>query len=520
MNMMKKRLVSLLALSTLLVSCNGGSLKFVPYKNYLEPRDLMRNYEDEYLYSRKETTPVETYFGEINDLKDLFEFNRSGNLRHVVDTKGDFNLLVVPVYFTDSDITNQDKKTIMIQNAFFGDTQTTNYDSVAGYYNKSSYGQLKITGEVAPWYNLGISSSDWKILSNSYMNASNIIVAEAVDELKKNKSIDFSKYDNNNDGYIDGVYAIYDHDFTSERNIDSLFWAYTYYTDKGENGLNNEEPYVNNYSWTSVYSIIQKNNKSATNYLIHECGHLLGLPDYYNTLSMNAHYQPTGYFDMMDYNIGDHSAFSKYLYNWTSPLVVKDNIKTEIKLKPLQSSGEYLLVPSNIYNNTPFSEYLLIEYFTPETLNKYIDTYTYVDINGNKGVFSYPDYHGLKIYHVNAVLGYFVLGNNSDCLARVDDPDYMEKIIGKQVGLDYAYSNSLFDGDNAPTLYHLLESSGNNSFKEGKPATNDTLFTKGDDFGIKTFKDFKFDNGYHPNFTLLVKEVRSDYITLEIDTTH
>ena len=517
---MRKRFLSLICLSALLASCGKEALVFSPYTDFEEPRDLMRDYEDDYLVSKKETTPVDTYFGEINNLHDLFRYNRSGNPRTCMDTKTEVNLLVVPVYFTDSDTSDHDRKTTLIQNAFFGQTNTTNYDSVVGYYNKSSYGQLKISGEVVDWFNIGISSSDWKTLSPSYMTASSIIVEKAVDYLKE-QGKDLSKYDNNHDGYIDGVYAVYDHGFTDERNTNTLFWAYTYYTYRGDNDLNKVEPYVNAYSWTSVYSIAGKGNKANTNYLIHEVGHLFGLTDYYNVVTSSGHYQPTGYFDMMDYNIGDHSAFSKYLYNWTSPLVIKDNIKTELKLKPLQSSGEYLLLPSNTYNNSPFGEYLLLEYFTPEKLNKHTGTYTYRDINGNEGTFTYPDYHGLKIYHVNATLGYFVKGNNSACITTVDDPDYFEKIskYGIGVGLDYAYTNSVFDNYDGPVLYHLLESSGNNTFKDGKPATNETLFTKGDDFGITAFNDFTFDNGYKPNFTLKVKEVRNDYIALEIDTT-
>ena len=67
-------------------------------------------------------------------------------------------------------------------------------------------------------------------------------------------------------------------------------------------------------------------------------------------------------------------------------------------------------------------------------------------------------------------------------------------------------------------LVHLLDSSGNNTFINGVPVNNDTLFKIGDDFGIDTFKDFKFSNGEHPNFTLKVKTLSEKDITLEIST--
>ena len=517
---MKKRLLSFLLIPMLLTGCSSNlKLQFVPLKSYVEAKDLMRNYEDEYLYSKKETTPV-TYSNDktINDLRDLLLVNRSGYERKNILPTGERKLLVVPVYFTDSDTSTHEKKTIFIQNAFFGDTSHTNYDSVAGYYNKSSYGQLKLTGEVAPWYNTGKSSKEWANYTHTV--ASNNIACQAIDYLKTHSDIDFSQYDLDDDNNIDGVYIIYDHP-QEDNTSNSLFWAYTYYTHPNDDGYNTTEPYLNNYSWTSVETIIQKDNRSYTNYLIHETGHLFGLTDYYNTLSSSKtsyHYQPTGCFDMMDYNIGDHSALSKYLLKWSSPLVTKKGNYT-VKLKPLNSSGEYLLVPSSKYNNSPFSEYLLIEYFAPTGLNNYSGTFSYVDKNGNSGIYRYPQHYGLKIYHVNATLGYFVKGNNTNLICTIDDPDWESKTNGKTVGLDYAYTNSLSDSDaekGSPTFYHLLESSGSNSFIDGVPANNGTLFKVGDDFGITKFVDYKFSNGEAVNFTLKVEKINSKEITLNI----
>jgi len=536
---MKKKILSLLSTLLLLTGCNKTlALEFVPFDEYVEPQNLLVDYEDEFFYQKKETIPVSNIdgFDKVNTLDDLMTNYRSGKKRETLLSKGDNKLLVVPIYFTDSDVSTLEAKTTFIQNAFFGRSDHTTYDSVAGYYNKSSYGQLKISGEVAPWYNLGIDSSEWKTKINSiYMTASSIIVSKAVDYLKENNLINASDYDLDEDGYIDAVYAIYDHPFyfngddNVKENTDNLFWAYTYYTFEGENGYNNISPYVNNYSWTSVNPIIQKDNRSYTNYLIHETGHLLGLSDYYNTHyspdehgGRDYHYQPTGQFDMMDYNIGDHSAFSKYLLNWLSPKVVKKGIEATIKLKPFVDSGECLLVPSNKYNNSPFSEYLMIEYFTPTGLNKYTGQYNYIDKNGNRGIYTYPQHHGLRIYHVNATIGYYIKGSsNNVLLATLDDPNYKEKIAGKNVGLDYAYDNSLSDAkaaSGAPVFYHLLESSGKNTFKDAIPANNDTLFKLGDDFGITTFKDFTFNDGSKANFTLKITHISTKEITLQIST--
>ena len=525
---MKRRFLTLLILPIALTGCSKGlSLEYVPLSSFVEEQQMMRDIDGSSFYSKKETTPVEHKDGLIDSPYDLLALNKTGKARVAIPSIGERKLLVVPVYFTDSDTATQEEKTIYIQNAFFGETDHTEYDSVAGYYNKSSYGQLKITGEVAPWFNLGIASYEWKTLSSSHSNASSIIAAKAVDYIKDNNLIDLSIYDTDEDDIIDGVYVIYDHPLDNKNSSDTLFWAYTYYTYEGENGLNKEAPFLNDYAWTSVNAITDvgtlNDNKAYTNYLIHETGHLFGLSDYYNIYysgGSNFHYQPTGSFDMMDYNVGDHSVFSKYLLKWASPMVAKPNTSFTYKLKPFQTSGEYFLIPSSNYNNSPYGEYLLLEYFTPQGLNQYSKQFEYVASDGSKTIYRYPQYYGLKIYHVNATLGYFKQGvGKSTCLCPLNDPDYETKIKGVKTSIDYIYDNSITDdlaAKDYPVLYHLLESSGENSFKNALPATNDTLFRVGDDFGITKFADFTFSNGEKTNFTMTVKAISSETITLEI----
>ncbi len=526
--MMKKRLLALLIIPTLLTSCsNGLKLEYVPFDDFIDEQVMNKDIDNDNFYSHKETTPVSYNEGEINSVNDLLALNKTSKPRVAIPSKGERKLLVVPVYFTDSETSNQNEKTIYIQNAFFGQSNRTEYDSVVGYYNKSSYGQLRISGEVAPWFNIGIASNEWKTLSSSHSNASNIIAAKAIDYIKENNLVDLSIYDTDGDDNIDGVYVVYDHPLDNKNSSDTLFWAYTYYTYPSENGLNKEAPYLNDYAWTSVNAITDvgttKDNKSYTNYLIHETGHLFGLSDYYNvyyTGGSNFHYQPTGSFDMMDYNVGDHSSFSKYILKWASPYVLKKGTSFTYKLKPFQSSGEYILVPSSSYKDSPFGEYLLLEYFTPQGLNQYSKQFEYVSADGTKTIYRYPQYYGLKIYHVNARLGYFKQGvGKTTCICALDDPNYEEMIKGLKITVDYMYTNSITDDQAAkdyPVMYHLLESSGENTFKNALPATNDTLFRVGHDFGIKTFKDFTFSNGEKTSFTMKVKAISSSEITLDI----
>ena len=55
---------------------------------------------------------------------------------------------------------------------------------------------------------------------------------------------------------------------------------------------------------------------------IHETGHALGLPDYYDYEPGNGPDGGVGGLDMMDINWGDHNVFSKWLLDWLTPQVM------------------------------------------------------------------------------------------------------------------------------------------------------------------------------------------------------
>ena len=79
----------------------------------------------------------------------------------------------------------------------------------------------------------------------------------------------------------------------------------------------------------------------------------------------------------------------------------------------------------------------------------------------------------------------------------------------------------LFYGSNSKvpnTLVHLLESSGNNTFKDGRAATSSTMFARGSSFGVDTYQDFQFNSGAALEYSFTIKEFRKDYITIEFNS--
>lgn len=508
---MNKKVISLFLLIGLLSACKSDvlPLKYTPYQYLENPQTTFIKSSGDIYYRNDEVMPLVlkdiegvniktgiTSYSSLNDVSLGFDTNNYSLVSNDVDFPNSIieqNLLVAPVYFTDSSVATSDElkqeKLTLLENAFFGDEKYTNYQSVASYYNKSSYGHLKIKGEVLPWVSISQSSSEaYQEGKNSPENYSDKIAKMVVESLDEET---FNKYSKNNEGVLDSLYLIYDYPYQNDKknNEDSLFWAYTYHCKTSNK--------VSVYSWSSFDFVgskaLNKHIVDASTY-IHETGHLFGLLDYYNKGSLTS-YQPMGFMDMMDYNLGDHSPLSKYLLNWTSPYVLNmgDKSSGSITIKSFSESGEFILVPRSDYNGTAYDRYLLISFFSPKGLNDLSDfpSYEYINESGKKSVFTYPNKYGVLVYEVNAKLGYFKSGTirsfTPTCF--VDETPASGDYV-----INFYYDNEINNSNDKP-LYHLLESSGQNTFKEGGCASNETLFKYNSTFGIKTFEDLASEFG-------------------------
>ncbi len=302
-------------------------------------------------------------------------------------------VLVVPYYF-DEDVakaTEENRK--KIEDVFFGSEEVAkshgvNY-SVASYYEKSSYGKVKLTGDVIPWMHSCKGSSENMV--NGGIDASNDLYTYYVSEYNKENhgalgkdAHEWSYYDGNKDGAIDLVWFIYSKDMLHTGT--NQWWAYTMH-EASTYALNLNRPVIKTICWAS-FGFMWDSYDPHT--YVHETGHAFGLEDYY---CYNTSWSPMGKVDMMDNNLGDHNPYSKYALGWTAPLVVDED--AIITLKPFATSGQCVLLPSPNYNNSPFDEYFLLEFMAPVGLNK--DDY----LNGYSGLSGYKE-KGLRVMHVDS----------------------------------------------------------------------------------------------------------------------
>lgn len=323
-------------------------------------------------------------------------------------TRGDVNIFVLTIEFQDYprivvDTTENISESIFGNGAY---PQNYPYESLRNYYQRSSYNQLNIVGNVLPWYQTPYPRSD---VPETYSGIQNLI-KEAI-EYHDEQGHDFSQYDNDGDGVVDYFVILW---AGPHGNWADFWWGYmTYFWDESfkVDGLS-----LGSYSWQWESYNYPNGNFSPT-VVIHETGHALGLPDYYDYDSSVGPDGGVGGLDMMDSTWGDHNCFSKFMLDWITPTVVSEGRETIV----LQDSGtttDALIIMPEAIEGEIFYEYFMVQ-------NRYRDD------DGND--IEFPN-DGLLIWHVDSTLtnsGYDFRYDNSYSshkLLRLMEADGLEEI--------------------------------------------------------------------------------------------
>lgn len=380
---------------------------------------------------------------------------------------GEPKVLVIPVEFTD--VLASSTMVEDLETAFFGTSEETGWESLQSYYYKSSYGKLKITGTVLEPFNTGKASTDYQGEEFDYE-----IIKAALEYY--DTQIDYSDYDTDNDGYIDSLYIIYTRDY--DKTGDTNWWAYTYeyYTDGYEYYDNVEADYYVFMSYQFLFDELQGQTvKYNAETIIHETGHLLGLDDYYDYDETVGPAGGIGGGDMMDYNVGDHNAYSKLLLGWVTPLVLTGQTLT-LELESFEESGDCVIICKD-WNGTFFSEYYIIDFFTPTGVNEIG--------KGKSGLFSVS---GIRLYHIEATLN-----DPAQCFSVWDVTKY-----------DNSYTEH--------RVIRLVEADGNNDIDDLGWSEDSDLFQVGDIYQ----NAYWYDNT-SAGFILIIDRITDTSATITID---
>ena len=432
--------------------------------------------------------------------------------RNILEATGDRKILVVPVQFSDFTIqtlgVKPEEYISNLNKAFFGASKSNKYVSVAEYYNRSSYGKLRISGKVCDQFYTYPKTVEEinqnKTLRDTVQDCYNKVLTWYEDTY--HDSLDEYRIDPENGKNDVALYLVYTYPTELNTKNPEFFWAYTF----------QDKP----LSWSSYSTMNTLAGFPDAHTFIHEVGHLFGLVDYYPSDKTSP--DPTGRIDMMDCSVGDHSALSKMWLNWARPYWVKDSC--EISINALVDSGDLILINDN-WNETVFDEYYLIEFYSPTGLN-YYDVNAGVIVNNNE-VVKLPSLPGIKIYHVDARICYFDKPNKgSESKTGRAFKHYCDE-VGKpvdpaidlsKVNVDIAHDNSTYpdakdDSENQYLKNLLYELQLNHvGHSVNGCATNMNLYRTGD-----TFDNLTFNKLNTTNYTITVSNVNFRGATLKIE---
>jgi M6 family metalloprotease-like protein len=439
------------------------------------------------------------------------------------------HLLVLPVnvygsstsypYWTSKMLSDMNK-------CIFGAASDTGWQSLKSFYATSSYGALNLVGKVADAYT-GASTYN---ISYIQSNGPDNLINDAIANYEANNT-DYLDYDSDKDGYLDGVMVIYNvKDYSAVESLGDQFWAFTWSLG---NKPNTSKPTGNKCFWASYDFMYEQYGTSQVDAhtFIHETGHMLGLDDYYSYDSQHnlTEIAPMGAIDMMDANIIDHNAFSKFALGWEdAQYVTGDSGSVTFTLKPAATTvDQCVLIPtSKGWNGTAFDEYLMLEYYTPTGLNQRDSEEAYD--NGARGFTQ----NGIRIYHVDARL-YDISDVTKDSEGYINGfkGSYVTRtgrdvVKGSTVkyGMYPAHSNSVYLSY-VNSKYRLIQeldsSSAHLNFATSyHMATNATLFQKGETFSFSSYQSefagSTMNNGGTMDYKVKVNDCTNDGASITI----
>ena len=242
--------------------------------------------------------------------------------------------------------------------------------SAREYYMLSSNGLLQLTFDVYGPYTVSHNMEYYggNTATSHYKNARELVV-EMIN-LAGNDGVDFSIYDANNDGEVDNVAIFFAGYSEAEGGPEEALWPH-------QSRINNGPKWSGkNFGSYLVTSELRGNkgiNMAGIGTFCHEFGHVLGLPDLYNTTNNKSEEKiyTLGTWDIMcsgSYNNQGrtpplYSAFERFMLGWHVPTQI--SASGLYSLPPLEENDTSFLLATTTHNLSPMSpspsEYFLLE---------------------------------------------------------------------------------------------------------------------------------------------------------------
>ncbi len=306
---------------------------------------------------------------------ELSPLSSQSTLVSAVPSKGSLRLLAICVEFPDLPHTRSaDYMRRMLNEGVDGKP------SFRDYYLQNSFGQLELNVDVAGWVT---ASKNFEYYGDKNgKSRTRELVQEALS--LADPAVDYSRYDNDADGDVDGVIIIHSGPGAEEGGRTEYIWSHRWSIPFALH----DNTFIFDYAVHPETRSASYGGVVGIGIFCHEFGHLLGLPDLYDTDASNGSSHGIGEWGLMglgnwlgleDYPAG-LSAWSKERLGWIEP----ENISGRYGRFSLRPANEH----PDIYKieTGRNGEYFLLENRQKEGHDAFI--------RGN----------GLAIWHINSNL--------------------------------------------------------------------------------------------------------------------
>ena len=284
-----------------------------------------------------------TEFIGINPFQSLWPDGNSPAMGlNVMPSSGNVRAIVLILEFPDKPNSSENPQYLI-------DQAHIAMEGVSELYYEVSYGKLNITFDI--FYHLAENIFDYYRMQGINARAS-VLIEEALLAF-----VDSTNFYINDDEVVGALYVKFSdihtiRDFNSTQHHAFVRSFHPVYVSGMRFGR---------ASWTVVTHLVGT--------LIHETGHLLGLPDLYH--GATGGFSPIPISDIMvDSRSRYHNMLHKYLLGWVEPVIISQDNPTlqEIKiyrheLQNANGAQAVIIVPDE--NKLPFTEFFMLEYRYP-----------------------------------------------------------------------------------------------------------------------------------------------------------
>ncbi|MBC8175548.1 MAG: M6 family metalloprotease domain-containing protein [Candidatus Marinimicrobia bacterium] len=288
--------------------------------------------------------------------------------------------------------------------------------SFRDFYHENSYDTFDPNTTVLGWFMADSSYLEYGSGAPNGWDMVRQMIAEAVDDAEE-MGVDWSQFDNNNDGYVDALNVVHAGLGAEEGGVEIYIWSHAW--ELGQYQREYDGVIINNYIIMPERTDMFGAGMIHIGVFCHEFGHALGLPDLYDTDYSSSGIGIWGLMSGGSWGGNGGSpwypshmcAWSKTELEWVTPDVIDEPVLTidipNVEENPIVYRMDGISNPS--------------EYFLFENRQRLGFDQTLV-------------YHGLLIWHIDESVPYW--DNSDDWHRRVD----LEQADG-EYALNYGYDD-------------------------------------------------------------------------------